>query len=395
MANNRITVHVAGLQAGNVDIDVDSQFLPPLLYDPDADEFAIPDNFCGLFIRKAGGFTWLDGSGQVVEAENNIEDLDTYSLNHPGEPNAYLGGIWFTGPINTCAEGGSWNIPTPLSFGGNGPQFGAERLVIELTGGTEPIEFIDHNSDPIELPDLYDDWDDFPKDWIEELCESNPLPELCGDDDDDPEIAPWIEIPDELIIFDPIVDPPPLGNLNLKALETDAAVALQVLRVSLVHVRALKSLIDGVGSSPICRKHKTTELRAALRYARLVGEVEKNARKLLVDAAREKPYVRERCNRSAFTMYHRMLFYLSVGLRKFRHYALQLESARIDMGNGVAPHLMTEVVEDLERSIELLSEASQRVYMFNRVLWPAENGHRLLSPAVRPSDRAKTYSQRT
>ena len=99
-----------------------------------------------------------------VNAENNIDDLGILDEeNAYVYLNAYLGGIWFTGPITTCAGGGSWTFPVPLSYGGNAPQFGAERLVIELTDLTDTIEFIDHNEDPVELPDLYDDWDDFPE----------------------------------------------------------------------------------------------------------------------------------------------------------------------------------------------------------------------------------------
>jgi hypothetical protein len=112
MAGNRIIVHVAGTQAGRVEIDVHPLFLPPLVYEDDV--LVIPHNFCGIRIRKAGEFLWLNASGQLVEAENHGDVLKM------GEE-YYLGGIEFTGLINSCQQNHPWYFPIPLSFGGNGP----------------------------------------------------------------------------------------------------------------------------------------------------------------------------------------------------------------------------------------------------------------------------------
>lgn len=69
MASNHIIVHVAGTQAGKVEIDVHPIFLPPLVHEDNA--LIIPHHFCVLRIRKAGEFLWLDESGKLVEAENH------------------------------------------------------------------------------------------------------------------------------------------------------------------------------------------------------------------------------------------------------------------------------------------------------------------------------------
>ncbi|PSB20495.1 hypothetical protein C7B61_07325 [filamentous cyanobacterium CCP1] len=178
MASNRIIVHVAGTQAGKVEIDVHPMFLPPLVHEDNA--LIIPHHFCGLRIRKAGEFLWLDESGKLVEAENHGSVLKL------GEE-FYLGGIEFTGPINTCKQNHPWHFPTPLSFGGNGPQFGVTRLVIQLDGETEPIEFIDRARKPINLKDLYD-WEKFQdfEDKFEALrdpCQVHPFKDFCDWDE--------------------------------------------------------------------------------------------------------------------------------------------------------------------------------------------------------------------
>jgi hypothetical protein len=174
MASNRIIVHVAGTQSGKVEIDVHPMFLPPLVYEGNA--LIIPHHFCGIRIRKPGEFLWLDESGNLVEAENHGSVLEL------GEE-FYLGGIEFTGPINTCKQNHPWDFPIPLSFGGNGPQFGVTRLVIQLDGQTEPIEFINNAHKSIKLMDLYD-WKVFNDFWkkfeaLRDPCQVHIFKDFC------------------------------------------------------------------------------------------------------------------------------------------------------------------------------------------------------------------------
>jgi ligand-binding SRPBCC domain-containing protein len=180
MAGNRIIVDVAGTQAGRVEIDVHPLFLPPLVYEDDV--LVIPHNFCGIRIRKAGEFLWLNASGQLVEAENHGDVLEM------GEE-YYLGGIEFTGPINSCQQNHPWYFPIPLSFGGNGPQFGAQRLVIQLNDLTDPIEFIDRAREPLNLKDLYD-WEKFQDlddkfEALSDYCQHHQFKDFCESDGED------------------------------------------------------------------------------------------------------------------------------------------------------------------------------------------------------------------
>src|SRR5690606_31331984 len=118
---------------------------------------------------------------------------------------AYLGGVEFTGALSTCDDNQPWYFPTPLSYGGNGPQFGAEKLILELDqppNAQPSIEFLDHAHEPMELEDLFEDWEP-PAGW-EDYCEK--LPELCEEEEPGSEPDPWSEI-EELLwgctVFDP------------------------------------------------------------------------------------------------------------------------------------------------------------------------------------------------
>ena len=192
----RIIVHVAGTQAGTVEFDnLDPSFFPDLLTNNDTGELVLPTNYCGLNVEQVSGIWWEDSQGNLVEAENYGEITyydDAYRLAGQDVTYFYLGGMEFTGPLETCDENPSWYFPGPLSYGGNGPQFGAARLVLELDPPSNyhpTIEFLDHAAEPVELPDLYEDWD--PPGGLEEYCEQ--IPEFCEEEPD-----PW-DASDEMI----------------------------------------------------------------------------------------------------------------------------------------------------------------------------------------------------
>ncbi len=179
---NTITVYVGGPLAGTIDFDVDSSFLPDLVIDEDNGGVVMPTNYCGLRITHVGGIYWYDGSNNLVEAENHGE----VTVNQQGDymfmgeeiTEAYLGGVEFTGALDTCDDNEPWYFPIPLSYGGNAPQYGAEKLVLQLDQppSFQPtIEFLDNAMEPVELPDLYEDWEP-PADW-EDYCEK--IPEFC------------------------------------------------------------------------------------------------------------------------------------------------------------------------------------------------------------------------
>ena len=220
--NPRIIVNVAGPQAGTVEFENTDSFLPELLINEDTGELLMPTNYCGLRVTHVGGIWWDDGSGNIIEAENHgeiaWESGEGYMFMGEDVTEYYLGGVEFTGALPTCEDNHPWYFPTPLSYGGNGPQFGAERLILDLDQppGFQPsIEFLDHAHEPMELPDLFEDWEP-PADW-EEYCEM--IPEFCEEEEPEPDPTPWNEI-EEMIwgctIFDPRDCPsdpgtPPLG----------------------------------------------------------------------------------------------------------------------------------------------------------------------------------------
>lgn len=189
---NRIIVHVAGPHAGTIDFDVSPSLLPEVLTDIDTGEVIMPTNYCGLRIKKVGALHWDDGFGNLIEAESHGEvTVSGNGYYFMGEEISeyYFGGMEFTGALDTCDTNHPWHFPTPLSYGGNGPQYGAARLILELdqTNAFPTIEFLDHAFEPVELPDLYEDWE--PPAGIEEYCEQ--IPEFCEEEDPDP---PTVEL---------------------------------------------------------------------------------------------------------------------------------------------------------------------------------------------------------
>lgn len=376
MASNRIIVHVSGIKAGQVEIDVHPNFLPLLPYD--VDDPVIPEHFCGIRIRRAGEFLWQDESGNLIEAENH-GDVSAMGDEY------YLGGIEFTGPLTSCDSNAPWYFPVPLSYGGNGPQFEVARLIIQLDGSTVPIEFIDHNHEPVEIPDYFDDLEEIPgsEEWLEEICAEHNFPELCeADDSEDPEVPEGggsvLDGTNNLVMeLDPIVDPPPIGSFEIKDFEPSTAVAVNLLRADLAHFKALKALIDEVGVSSFVKKSLSRELHEVERYARLVAVVQESSKKLFQEALNERENVKIHHRRAIFIAYYRMLFYWYTGFNKFGHYALNLDRTKKDIRKGKRPEYLPEMLEDIEKSIELLEKASAQIYTFNRLIWPVERGYQV------------------
>lgn len=199
--NPRIIVNVGGPEAGTVEFDnVGDSFFPELLINEDTGELLMPTNYCGLRVTHVGGIWWDDGSGNIIEAENHgeiaYESGEGYMFMGEDITEYYLGGVEFTGALPTCDSNQPWYFPIPLSYGGNGPQFGAERLILELDqppSFQSTIEFLDEAVEPMEFKDLYEDWEP-PADW-EDYCEK--IPEFC-EEDEDPDPVPWDLIQDVL-----------------------------------------------------------------------------------------------------------------------------------------------------------------------------------------------------
>ena len=119
-------------------------YLPDYLPRDEDGNLVIPDNFCGINVRRASSFQWQKDGETVTDFPYNRVD-DVAAL--PGEHD-FLGGIDFTGPIGACAEANEpWQFFQPLTqHGGDSPVPGM-RLVIEMGPGSE-LEFLNFNFHP-------------------------------------------------------------------------------------------------------------------------------------------------------------------------------------------------------------------------------------------------------
>ena len=122
-------------QAGPLD------YLPDYLPRQDDGALVIPNNFCGIKVRKAASFQWQKDGATITDFPYNRVD-DVFAL--PGEHD-FLDGIEFTGPIGACAEDNEpWQFFQPLTqHGGDSPVPGM-KLVIEMRSESEII-FLNHN----------------------------------------------------------------------------------------------------------------------------------------------------------------------------------------------------------------------------------------------------------
>ncbi len=188
--NYRIVIDFTTIIDDKPKITIPVQFLPALPYYED--EVIFPNNFCGMRIRKADRFIWLDQGGQVVNTfpynyvpENGPDDSILGLFGNE----FYFGGIEFTGPIGSCDEANeNWSFPYP--FTQTNPVMNAPlKLVIELLQDSE-IEFLNYNihpQEPLDADELFEDVDfnelieffnetfyDGFEQWIDAVCEENP-----------------------------------------------------------------------------------------------------------------------------------------------------------------------------------------------------------------------------
>jgi len=188
--NYRIVVDFTTIIDEKPRITLPVQFLPTLPFYED--EVIIPNNFCGMRIKKPARFLWETQDGQLVQT-------DPYNYVPENGPNSsvlalfgqdvYGDGIEFTGPIGPCTAGNAnWAFPFPFTDTGSMTDQPL-RLTIELEGDSE-IEFLNytiHEPEPLDADELFEEIDfneliEFFEEtfyegfeqWIDAVCEDNP-----------------------------------------------------------------------------------------------------------------------------------------------------------------------------------------------------------------------------
>ncbi|MHA7055685.1 hypothetical protein ACWGOQ_0000590 [Aquimarina sp. M1] len=188
--NYRIVVDFTTIIDEKPRITLPVQFLPTLPFYED--EVIIPNNFCGMRIKKPSRFIWETQDGQLVQTDpyNYVPENGPNSsvLNLFGQ-DIYGDGIEFTGPIGPCSDSNeNWAFPFPFTDTGSldNQQL---RLTIELEGDSE-IEFLNytiHQPEPLEAHELFEDVDfnelieffnetfyDGFEQWVDSVCQANP-----------------------------------------------------------------------------------------------------------------------------------------------------------------------------------------------------------------------------
>ena len=131
-------------------------YLPRFLPRDDEGNLVIPDNFCGIKVKRAGSFQWQkDGQTITDFPYNRVDNVAALPGDHD-----FLDGISFTGPIGPCAkENEAWQFFQPLTqTGGDSPVPGM-KLVIQMRSGSE-IEFLNfniHAGEPLSAHELFSD----------------------------------------------------------------------------------------------------------------------------------------------------------------------------------------------------------------------------------------------
>lgn len=137
---------------GQPRITLPVDFLPDYLPTKDGTP-VIPDNFCGLNVRKADAFFWQTRINEVVNGFPYNSAEDVYKLGD----DAFLGGIEFTGPIGQCAdENEPWQFFYPLTQTGESPTPDL-KLIIQMRSESE-IRFLNFNvraGEPLEAYELF------------------------------------------------------------------------------------------------------------------------------------------------------------------------------------------------------------------------------------------------
>ena len=125
-------------------------------------EIIFPDNFCGIRIKGAIRFQWVNNSGEILgdnvhnyhPVYNSIPVDETLeNIDRRDRTTYYFDGIEFTGPIGACDSNsgidGGWNFPSPLTKTGTiSPSDSRVKLQIEITLGYTEIEFLNYNFHP-------------------------------------------------------------------------------------------------------------------------------------------------------------------------------------------------------------------------------------------------------
>ncbi len=188
--NYRIVVDFTTIIDNKPKISIPVQFLPTLPYYED--EVIFPNNFCGMRIKKADRFIWLNQGGEVVDTfpynyvpENGPDD----SIQELFGNEFYFDGIEFTGPIGACEEANeNWSFPYPFTQTDT-VMDKPLKLVIELLQDSE-IEFLNYNihpQEPLDADELFEDVDfnelieffnetfyEGFEQWVDAVCEDNP-----------------------------------------------------------------------------------------------------------------------------------------------------------------------------------------------------------------------------
>jgi len=189
--NYRIVVDFTTIIDEKPRITIPVQFLPTLPFYED--EVILPNNFCGMRIKKPSRFIWETGDGQLVNSDpyNYVpENGPNSSVQNMFGNSYYFDGIHFSGPIGACSTSNeNWHFPFPFTDTGNLTNQPL-RLTIELEGDSE-IEFLNHTllnpEEPLGADELFEDVDfneliEFFNEtfyegfqpWIDAVCDENP-----------------------------------------------------------------------------------------------------------------------------------------------------------------------------------------------------------------------------
>lgn len=190
--NFRLIVDFANFVDGVPRITIPTDNLP--LLPVCDDEKVFPNNFCGIRVIGASGFSWIDDSNQILGTIGSdfhpVYNSIPESLSDFEGGTHFFNGIEFSGPVGACESSHKgWSFPGPLTKTGTfDPTNANVRLVIETLGDSR-IEFINYNIHHEELDphELFEE-EDYEvlaylaetlkllgiRDFIQEACEERP-----------------------------------------------------------------------------------------------------------------------------------------------------------------------------------------------------------------------------
>lgn len=113
-------------------------------------EFVIPDQMCGIRVRKPLRFDWNEDGAQLTDdVLFNHMPVDNPNTATDEELNfftdeQYLGGIGFTAPIGPCKSDPQWFFPGPLTGTDQGFTAPARELILTIALGSDSeVIFLD------------------------------------------------------------------------------------------------------------------------------------------------------------------------------------------------------------------------------------------------------------